>query len=99
MNKNGDGLLSRLPGTAEVRVSAASTAVYLNECARLGLPFRVLEREDECTLRLRLRQSDARRAEEAAKRCGMQAHIAKPIEVDLLMRTLAEILSESEEHS
>ena len=36
---------------------------------------------------------------EAAKRSGMQAHIAKPIEVDVLMRTLAEILSESEEQS
>ena len=36
---------------------------------------------------------------EAAKRSGMQAHIAKPIEVDVLMRTLAEILSESEQQS
>ena len=75
MNKNGDGLLSRLPGTAEVRVSAASPAVYLNECVWQGLPFRVLERENECTLRLSLRQSDARRAEEAAKRCGCDFHL------------------------
>ena len=36
---------------------------------------------------------------EAAKRSGMQAHISKPIEVDTLMRTLAEILSGSEGQS
>lgn len=32
--------------------------------------------------------------EEAAKKAGMQAHISKPIEVDVMMRTLAEILSD-----
>ena len=30
--------------------------------------------------------------EKAAQRAGMQAHISKPIEVDVLMRTLAEVL-------
>jgi CheY-like chemotaxis protein len=30
--------------------------------------------------------------EKATQRAGMQAHISKPIEVDVLMRTLAEIL-------
>ena len=34
--------------------------------------------------------------ETAAKRAGMQAHISKPIEVDVLMRTLADILSGTE---
>lgn len=70
MSRKRNGITEHLLGTAEIRLSAASPALYLNECTRLGLPFRVMEQEDECTLRLRLRQSDLGRAEEAARRCG-----------------------------
>ena len=31
--------------------------------------------------------------EEAAREAGMQAHIAKPLDVDRMMRTLSEVLS------
>lgn len=64
--------MKMIPGTAEVRVTAASPAAFLNECARLGLPFRKVEREDACTLCLSLRQADLPRAEAAAKRCGCE---------------------------
>jgi len=64
------GLVQRTLGFAEVRVSAALPSVYLNECVKQGLPFWNVEKEDECTLRLCLRQSDAARAEQAARRCG-----------------------------
>ena len=67
MSKKRHGLVEQMLGTATVQVTAASPAVYLNECARLGLPFRDVEREDECTLRLCLRQADVRRAAEAAQ--------------------------------
>ena len=32
--------------------------------------------------------------EKAALRAGMQAHIAKPIDVDILLKTIASVLSE-----
>ena len=35
--------------------------------------------------------------ERAARKAGMQAHIAKPIDVSVLMKTLAEVLQEAEE--
>ena len=57
-------------GAAEAEITAASPELYLNECTRLGLPFRVEAKADECTLRIHLRQSDVGRAEEAARRCG-----------------------------
>ena len=31
--------MKMIPGMAEVKITAASPAVFLNECARLGLPI------------------------------------------------------------
>ena len=62
--------------------------------------IRALEDQDLATVPIIALTANAfSEDEEAAKRSGMQAHISKPIEVDVLMRTLAEILSESEDPS
>ena len=71
------GVIRSLLGFAEVSISAASPAVFLNECARLGLPFWDVEKRDECSLRLTLRQSDAGRARTAAERCGCEFTLEK----------------------
>ena len=68
-------------------------------CAH-GRNIRALEDPDLATVPIIALTANAfSEDEEAAKRSGMQAHISKPIEVDVLMRTLAEILSESETQS
>lgn len=72
MSRKKEGLIRRVLGVAELRVSAASPSVYLNECVRLGLPFWNVRNEDECTLRLCLRQGDVQRAAQAAARCGCE---------------------------
>lgn len=77
MNKGKTGLIRRVLGFAEVSITAASPAVYLNECARLGLPFWNVEKRDECTLYLTLRQTDTTRAREAAQRCGCEFTLKK----------------------
>lgn len=72
MNRKRTGLVRSVLGVAEVSVSAASPSVYLNECARLGLPFWNVQTVDECTLRLLLRQTDVKEAARAAQRCGCE---------------------------
>ncbi|MBQ2895197.1 MAG: sporulation protein YqfD [Oscillospiraceae bacterium] len=67
---NNGGITRRLLGFAVVEITAASPALFLNECARQDISFWDVRVVDACTLRLCLRGGDLRRAETAARRCG-----------------------------
>ncbi len=62
--------------------------------------IRALENKDLANIPIIAMTANAfKEDEQAAEQAGMQAHIAKPIDVGLLMKTLTAVLWEAEEKS